>query len=96
MLRTQEGGGGASGHLEGVHEVFYQKEMPQLYGRRDNTGGNLRGPAFSLLLSQGQVHVQVGPERTEMCEATRQVEGAQAEGMPKTRTRNEGWGGGQV
>ena len=41
MLGTQEGGGGASGHLEGVHEVFYQKEMPQLYGRRDNMGGNL-------------------------------------------------------
>lgn len=71
---------GASGHLEGVHEVFYQKEMPQLYGRRNHTGGNLLGQTFSLLLSQGQVHIQVGPERTEVCEATRQVEGAQAEG----------------
>lgn len=83
MLGTQEGGGGASGHLEGVHEVFYQEEMPQLYGRRDHAGGNLLGQTFSLLPSQGQVHVQVGPERTEVCEATRWVEGAQGDAQDK-------------
>lgn len=71
---------GASGHLEGIHEVFYQKEMPQLHGRRDHTGGNLLGHTFCLLPSQGQVHIQVGPERTEVCEATQWVDGTQAEG----------------
>ena len=83
MLGTQEGGGGASGHLEGVHEVFYQEEMPQLYGRRDHAGGDLLRQMFSLLPSQGQVHVQVGPERTEVCEATRRVEGTQGDAQDK-------------
>ena len=83
MLGTQEGGGGASGHLEGVHEVFYQEEMPQLYGRRDHAGGDLLRQTFSLLPSQGQVHVQVGPERTEVCEATRWVEGTQGDAQDK-------------
>lgn len=74
---------GASGHLEGVHEVFYQEEMPQLYGRRDHAGGNLLRQTFSLLPSQGQVHVQVGPERTDVCEATRRVEGTQSDAQDK-------------
>ena len=71
---------GASGHLEGIHEVFYQKEMPQLRGCRDHAGGNLLGHMFCLLPSQGQVHIQVGPERTAVCEATQRVDGTQAEG----------------
>lgn len=64
MLGTQERRG-PLGHLEGVHEVFYQEEMPQLGGRRDHPGGNLLGQTFCLLPSQGQVHVQIGPERTK-------------------------------
>lgn len=57
--------------------------------------------AFSLLLSQGQVHIQSDPERTEVCEATRQVEGPRLRGCPRqeqemrvgkeTRCRGVGW-----
>lgn len=79
MLGTQQGLGDL-GHLEGIHEVFYQEEMPQLSGRKDHLGGNLLGQTFCLLPSQGQVHVQVGPERTKGCEVTQWVDGTQAEG----------------
>lgn len=64
MLGTQEGVG-ASGHLEGVHKVFYQEIMPQLDGCRDHLGSNLLGQTFHLLLSEGQIHIQIGPERTK-------------------------------
>lgn len=78
MLGTQEGAGG-SGHLERVYEVFYQEEMPQLGSCRDHLRGNLLGQTFCLLPSQGQVHVQVGPERTKRYKVTQCVDGAHAE-----------------
>lgn len=89
MLGTQEGVGDL-GHLEGIHEVFYQEEMPQLGGRKDHLGGNLLGQTFCLLPSQGQVHVQVGPERTKGCEVSQWVDGTQAEGYVGEKARYRG------
>lgn len=66
MWGAQEGTGAAE-HLQRVHEVFYQEKMTQLGGRRDHLGGHLLGQTFCLLPSQGQVHVQIGPERTKGC-----------------------------
>lgn len=95
MLGTQ-GRRGALGHLEGVHEVFYQEEMPQLGGRRDHLGGDLLGQTFCLLPSQGQVHVQIGPERTKGCEVTQWVGGAQAERCGWDKGKKWSLGEGQV
>ena len=92
MLGTQEGMG-ALQHLQGVHKVFYQEKMTQLGGRRDHLGGNLLGQTFCLLPSQGQVHVQIGPERTKRCKVTQGVDGAQAERCGWDKGRN--WGGGE-
>lgn len=66
--------------------------MPQLRGRHDHTGGNLLGQAFCLLPSQGQVHIQVGPERTKVCAVSQWVAGAQAQelGWIKGQTRESG------
>lgn len=72
------------GHLEGVHEIFYQEEMPQLGGCRDHLGGNLLGQTFCLLPSQGQVHVQIGPERTKGCEVTQWVGRPRLRGVAET------------
>lgn len=64
------GGNGGLEHLKGVHEIFYQEEMSQLGGCRYHLGGDLLGQTFCLLPSQGQVHVQVNPERTKACKVT--------------------------
>lgn len=95
MLGTQEGVGD-SWHLEGVHEVFYQEEMPQLGSCRDHLRGNLLGQTFCLFPSQGQVHVQVGPERTKRCEVTQWVDGAQAKGYGWDEGNKWGLGKGQM
>lgn len=94
MLGTQEGVG-IAGHLEGVHEVFYQEEMPQLGSCRDHLRGNLLGQTFCLFPSQGQVHVQVGPERTKRCEGLSGWMGPRLRVMAGMRAMNGAWGEGQ-
>lgn len=58
------------GQLERIHQVFYQEEMPQLCRCGDHLGGNLLGQTLCLLPSQGQVHVQVGPDGVKECGVT--------------------------
>lgn len=83
---------GALGHLEGVHEVFYQEKMPQLGSRRDHLGGNLLGQTFHLLPSQGQVHIQIGPERTKGWKVTQWVGSMQAERCGQDKSKKWGLG----
>lgn len=95
MWETQEGVR-ASGHLEGVHKVFNQEEMPKLGGRGDHSGCNLLGQMLLLLLSQGQVNIQVGPGEPKGARPLKGWMGPRLRGMTGTRARNGGWGEGQV
>lgn len=83
---------GASGHLEGIHQVFYEEEMPQLRGCRDHVRGDLLGQTFCLLPGQGQIHIQVGPKGTKECGVSQWVDGAQSVWGAQKRAINEDWG----